>query len=115
MDNCAGGIRRVHADHRHRGDGKFTLGCGIIAIVLLAFLVSTEPDNILPGVLAAVAFAKAAFIGFNDWREVNERVADIGGSPLLASVGWGLHAVTFGGIAGVVLAAVQVAQGLSSD
>ena len=96
------------------GDGKISLWCGIIAIGLLGFLVAS-PHSAVLGFLALLPFTISALVGYFDWNDVSSRVGEIDANvPLRASVGWGLQAVTFGSLAGMVFSVVQAWQGLES-
>jgi hypothetical protein len=101
------------AIHGSEGDGRFTVWCGIAAVIGLALLIAV-PSRPGFGVAAAGAFFLAALIGIADWTNVNNRLdelARLGSASLLkAEIGWGLPAVTLGGLAGTVLAVAQVLQ-----
>jgi hypothetical protein len=66
------------------------------------------------GILAAGSFFLAALIGISDWSNIVDHfdgLRRVGTSaPLRAEIGWGLQAVTFGGVAGTICAMIQAIQ-----
>jgi hypothetical protein len=94
-------------------DGRVTLWCGLAAVFCLILLLTSPRRGVL-GVLAAGAFLLAALIGIADWADANERLGTLrrieGTSPLRWEIGWGLQAVTFGGVGGTILALAQALQ-----
>jgi hypothetical protein len=94
-------------------DGKLTLGCGLAAVTCLIALVAAPRHGAL-GVVAAGAFFLAAMVGIADWSNARENLGelrDVGENVLLRwEIGWGLQAVTFGGLAGSLLAMAQALQ-----
>lgn len=94
-------------------DGGVTSACGLAAVVCLALLLAS-PQRSGFGFVAAAAFAVAALVGIADWSNAVAALSDLrrlGMSALLGwEVGWGLRAVTFGGLAGAILATAQALQ-----
>lgn len=95
-------------------DGRVTAWCGIAAVTcLLLLLVAPKRRGIL-NTIATIAFFCAAVIGASDWTSVSESLRDLRASGdlalLRAEIGWGLRAVTFGGIGGTLLALLQWTQ-----
>ena len=98
------------AIHGIEGDGRFTLWCGLAAVICLVAQIAA-PRRIGFGVVAAGAFFLAALIGVADWTNVSDHLGRLGPStPLEAEISWGLRAVTIGGLLGSVLAAAQAVQ-----
>jgi hypothetical protein len=99
--------------HGSDGDGRVTLWCGLAALLCVAVLL-VSPHRGALGILAAGAFFLAALIGISDWSNIVDHfdgLRRVGESALLrAEIGWGLQAVTFGGVAGTILAMIQAIQ-----
>lgn len=92
-------------------DGRVTAWCGVAAVTcLLLPLVAPQRRGLL-STIATIAFFCAAVIGASDWTSVSESLRELRASGdialLRAEIGWGLRAVTFGGIGGTLLALMQ--------
>ena len=99
--------REPIAIHGVEGDGRFTLWCGLAAVICLVALIASPRRGGL-GVVAAGALFLAALIGIADWTNVSEHLGRLGPQTRLeAEIGWGLQAVTIGGLVGSLLAAIQ--------
>ena len=96
-------------------DGRVTAWCGIAAVTCLLLLLVAPRRRALLSTIATVAFFCAAVIGASDWTSVSESLRELRASGdialLRAEIGWGLRAVTFGGIGGTLLAVLQSMQG----
>lgn len=90
------------------GDGKITLGCGIAAAVMLAFLVTSNQSGVWLGLFAGIALGIAAVVGIVDWGNVGDEISTSDQEfQGLASVGWGLKVMTVGAIVGAILSIVR--------
>jgi hypothetical protein len=94
-------------------DGGLTLGCGLAAVACLVVLVAAPRHGTL-GVVASGAFFLAALVGIAAWSDAHANLDElrrVGENVLLRwEIGWGLQAVTFGGLAGTILAMAQALQ-----
>lgn len=91
------------------GDGKISLCCGVIAMAVLAFLVTSNQTSMWMGLLAAVALGIAAAVGIHDWQNVGDKIAKTTDEDfdVFVRVGWGLQAMTVGAIVGAIFSLLQ--------
>jgi hypothetical protein len=92
-------------------DGRITVWCGVAAVTCLLLLLVAPNKRGLLSTVATIAFFLAAVIGASDWTTVSQSLRELRESGdlglLRAEIGWGLRAVTFGGIGGTLLAVLQ--------
>lgn len=90
-----------------RGDGQLSLIAGILAAAFLAATIFGSSVGGGRATIAAIALAGAGAIGVYDWQNISGVVDSQETSLFRASVGWGLPAVTIGGVGGAILALIQ--------